>query len=88
MQRQCDFYVDLMEAHEAFEGCYDHLAETEAQHKSETAAFGDSWPGALEDIERARRASHEAHEWLLKLEALLEKNLDGSLDSILFRGKM
>lgn len=32
------------------------LSETEAEHRNETALFGDSWPGAQLDIARSREA--------------------------------
>jgi len=39
---------------EAEEHCSQHLGETESQHQSETAAFGDSWPGACLQINDIR----------------------------------
>jgi hypothetical protein len=41
-------YRDLEDAEE-------HLGEVEAQHGSECSLYGDSWPGALHDIDRAFR---------------------------------
>ncbi len=31
---------------EALQGLQEHYGETYAQHRNETAQFGDSWPGA------------------------------------------
>lgn len=44
------------------------LFETIAQHNSEVAAFGDSWPGAIVDIRKAIRSAHRLEETLARLE--------------------
>ena len=38
-----------------------------AQHRSETAAYGDSWPGACHDIARAQAARQHAEHRLWDL---------------------
>jgi hypothetical protein len=40
----------LAEVREALEGARECHGDTVAQHRSETAAFGDSWPGAQSQI--------------------------------------
>ena len=58
-------FDELCEAHDDI--CQ-RLGETIAQHRSETAMFGDSWPGAqiqiaeMQEHERELRARIEAHE--------------------------
>lgn len=36
------------------------LSETLAQHRSECALYGDSWPGAMTQIDECRKALREA----------------------------
>jgi hypothetical protein len=44
-----DLSYDLSEA-------WSQLGEIEAEHRNETALFGDSWPGAQIEIGRSRKA--------------------------------
>ena len=39
-----------------------HLGEVQAEHRSECAAFGDSWPGACADIDRLAQIVKELEE--------------------------
>jgi hypothetical protein len=55
----------LEDAAEAYWGLCEQLGETIAQHKGETALFGDSWPGAMRDIA-------DLNEVIRKIEALLD----------------
>ena len=57
--------VEYLELCDDLDGCREALGEIEAQHRSETAAFGDSWPGAQIQIRDGR-----AH--LAELEARFE----------------
>jgi hypothetical protein len=50
---------------EALGFAYEQQGEIEAQHRSETAQFGDSWPGAQLQIASGRRT-------LRRMEAQLE----------------
>ena len=49
---------------------YEILGETETQHQSECALAGDSWPGALVEIENMR-------EGLAKLRVLIARRFPG-----------
>lgn len=52
---------------EALQGLQEHYGETYAQHRNETAQFGDSWPGAQIELSemgasvRKLEAEIEAH---------------------------
>lgn len=50
-------YDDLVEDYMVLSQC---AGEIEAEHRSECAAFGDSWPGAAIQVDRANRAAREA----------------------------
>ena len=51
-----------------------HAAEIAGQHAAEASAYGDSWPGAAADIDRARRGAAAAgdavYAYLRRLDAL------------------
>jgi hypothetical protein len=51
-----DVVARIAELEEAIEGAEECHADTVAQHRSESAMFGDSWPGARLQIEEARNA--------------------------------
>jgi len=42
-----------VDAYAALDAAEEHLAEIEDQHNSECSLYGDSWPGAQIDIQRA-----------------------------------
>ena len=46
----------VAELREEYDQTLEQLGETIAEHKSETALYGDSWPGAQLDIGRLQRA--------------------------------
>ena len=50
-----DFWVAVMEAEQAVEWGHQALDETQQQIGSETALFGDAWPGAQQELADARR---------------------------------
>ena len=54
----CESFLEAVEACEDAQDCY---AETRSQHQAETAAFGDSWPGAALDVGRMRDGLDEAY---------------------------
>lgn len=56
----------------AIDAIGEHLGETICQHRSETAMFGDSWPGAQIEISRM-------HERLRELEQELNDVRSGVL---------
>ena len=45
---------------EDYDALSQQAGELEAEHRSETAAFGDSWPGAQIQVRRAKDAAAEA----------------------------
>ena len=47
---------DIETLQRVIDAMHDCLADTEAQHRSESAQFGDSWPGAQTEIAEARTA--------------------------------
>ena len=82
-------YDELVEDYMILSQC---AGEIEAEHRSECAAFGDSWPGAAIQVSKANRAAAaakaamEAHPdhvaWLASLEAKRAEAVayDASLD--------
>lgn len=48
-----DSHSDLYEDLEAAEECYHEVL---SQHLSEVSHYGDSWPGAVHDVDRAFRS--------------------------------
>ena len=53
----CDSFLKAVDLIEGLSECY---AENRSQHQAETAAFGDSWPGALDELREQRDALAEA----------------------------
>lgn len=52
-----DSLEQLCEDYDVLNQC---AGEIEAEHRSEVAAFGDSWPGACEQVRRANAAAEAA----------------------------
>lgn len=67
---KADFWTDLALAYQHVEDARETLSEISAQHRGECYAFGDSWPGAVLQIEHAARSVRAAEARVKRMEAI------------------
>lgn len=68
---QAEITARIEDLQQDLNGLHENWGEVEAQHRSECAAFGDSWPGACEQLARFARHARELEDELVKLRAEL-----------------